>query len=429
MEEASKEKPPATVEVKSRPRGDSTVVSIPRSVKTAQITLSDVRGKYETAAETHILAAIEQKERERRLEEEASVSTETRKNILSGVPSNAVHLFNEVVKEDTGEAQKEESLRAKDIPFSPTTSAKPSLKDAASRITMMQKMAKMKSQRIVEDENENESGDFVDDSNRDPESQMDLSSEDYENNPRRKKHRGRKVNKFYRKYCRPCYSVTSFLKHRWDGIKYGLSWFFFLIVPFLGLAACLYYFAGDPQSKFGGSIAWYLILVARQCVTFLLAEVTQFILIDYIALETNIAVMAAGRFLTLMAVQAKGWPLLLIFWAGWNFGLLYGTHNNHWLSFQDEVALFTPFRNETLSDGGFKVVEGTIPGGTLTHPAYLKTLIAAMVVGSVVMAKRLFTALYLGKRTYCKFPWIFPCSPVSTVLMFFLFPKYHLAQN
>jgi hypothetical protein len=157
------------------------------------------------------------------------------------------------------------------------------------------------------------------------------------------------------------------------------------MIPCLGLSAILFYLAGNPVGPYGGSYSWWLQFIVRQSITFLLSQFTQFILIDFIALETKIAVMAIGRMLTLMAVQAKGWPLIIVLWSVWNLILLYGTRNAYWLSTQSTFDMFNA-KN---------------PSGTFMYSGVYRDVITAfIVVGLVVMIKRLFVALMLGKRTY-----------------------------
>jgi hypothetical protein len=142
------------------------------------------------------------------------------------------------------------------------------------------------------------------------------------------------------------------------------------------------------MKSINSSISWWFIYVVRLSITLLLAQLSQFLLIDFICLETRLAVMAVGRMLTLMAVQAKGWPLICVLWVSWNLAILYGARQSHWLSMQDFFKIF----NEKNNGGDF-----------LSSEAYRRVLGAAFVVGGVVMIKRIIIALITGKRTYGKF--------------------------
>ena len=94
------------------------------------------------------------------------------------------------------------------------------------------------------------------------------------------------------------------------------------------------------------------------------------------------------NFSALMAVQAKGWPLVSVLWAAWNLAFLLGRANSHWLSMQ---TLFDIFNSKNYG------------GDFLVSEAYRRILAAFFIVGFVVMVKRVCIALVLGKRTYGKF--------------------------
>jgi hypothetical protein len=163
----------------------------------------------------------------------------------------------------------------------------------------------------------------------------------------------------------------------------------YLMVPCLGVAAILYYWTDNPEGPYNSSYSWWLIFIVRLSVTRLLAQLSQFILIDFICLETRLAVMSVGRMLTLMAVQAKGWPLVSVLWAAWNLSILLGRANSHWLSMQTFFDIF----NSNNYGGDF-----------LVSDTYRRILAAVFIVGFVVMVKRVCIALVLGKRTYGKLP-------------------------
>jgi hypothetical protein len=139
------------------------------------------------------------------------------------------------------------------------------------------------------------------------------------------------VKSFYRKFCSPCYYLTTFIGVKWKAIKLSLVMLFYGLVPLLGIGAILFYWGDNPKGPMDGSWSWWLIFVARLLVCFVLSQLTQFIIIDFICLETQIAVRFIGRLLTLMAVQAKGWPVLTIFWSMWQLILLHGspTYNRY----------------------------------------------------------------------------------------------------
>jgi hypothetical protein len=360
---------PRTIEVV--PSGES-MKDEQLTLQPTLISLDGVKGVFETEAESHILQAIEEATNEREDDDESAV--DSKPSILSGVPSHAAYLFN--AKPDS------EISKVPLIPFKPSTTAKPSLKDAANRVRMMEMASKMRTERKLNDE-ESVIGDKVD-----PES---LVVDEIGNNNIPTSSSGRETSRaltFYRNRCGPCYTFTSFLKVRWGDIKYLFKMFLYLMAPCLGIAAVLFYLAGNPQGAYNSSISWWFIYVVRLSITLLLAQLSQFLLIDFICLETRLAVMAVGRMLTLMAVQAKGWPLICVLWVSWNLAILYGARQSHWLSMQDFFKIF----NEKNNGGDF-----------LSSEAYRRVLGAAFVVGGVVMIKRIIIALITGKRTYGKF--------------------------
>jgi hypothetical protein len=384
------------------------VTSVTDSVQDEQISLQhsstliksleEVKSPFETEAETNILRAIEEKERE----EEEIYKGEKIPALLAGVPSHAVHLFDHVLSSSeqqggnreiatpSGDATTNSRPGSPVVrPFEPIKTAKPSLKDVAERMRIMQMVANIKSEakRPVVDGNGNAEH-ISDDSgmNRDPESLETPDSSIHRSNSNnasgKETHRAKT---FYRRRCVPCYTFTSFIKVRWSDIKYLLKMFIYLMIPCLGLSAILFYLAGNPVGPYDASYSWWLQFIVRQSITFILAQFTQFILIDFIALETKLAVMSIGRMLTLMAVQAKGWPLIFVLWSVWDLILLYGARNGNWLSTQETFDMFN----------------GKNPSGTFMYSdVYRAILTALIVVGLIVMIKRLLVALMLGKRTY-----------------------------
>jgi hypothetical protein len=122
-------------------------------------------------------------------------------------------------------------------------------------------------------------------------------------------------------------------------------------------------------------------------VTFTLAISTETLIIDYLFLETQLAVKSIGRVLTLMTVQAKGWPMRIIFWALWNFILIIGDAKwkRHWLWWQSKVALFS-----TDNQGS---EEHTIS-------ILIFTMASCLIVGLATMFKRAYFAYYFGRKKY-----------------------------
>jgi hypothetical protein len=209
-----------------------------------------------------------------------------------------------------------------------------------------------------------------------------------------------------------------FLKtSRRDMFQYLQTMIFLVMVPSLAVAALLYYGANNPphgrgvtnvtatgvnETDFGAlddvfkkiddpSISWWFIFLgARQPVTFTLARITQAFVIDFLCLRTNMALRFCGSFLTLLTVQAKGWPFLLLWWSFYNFFLLFGNRDfaHHWAYWQDVIDMF----NENNQAGN--VTESGI---------YKRCLCVAVILGVVVAIKRFWLGLWLGRRTYQRY--------------------------
>jgi len=121
-----------------------------------------------------------------------------------------------------------------------------------------------------------------------------------------------------------------------------------LMIPGAGIAAILFYLAGNPpcndvqcsrtkDSVVGfieqASVSWWLLFICcRQAVTFTMARCTQAIVIDFMALRSKAMVKVCGPFATLFIVQSKGWPFTVCFWGIYDLILLYGENEfaKHW---------------------------------------------------------------------------------------------------
>lgn len=332
---------PTTVDINPTQTDDQST-----EVNNALLTLDQVKGAFESEAETHILQAIENNERIRQQHEErsnrlddkdedyTSFDVGRRNSLLAGVPSNALRLFEHITSEDnnhqdvvvsdTTAANEQPASSSTPLPppktLTPSTSTRFTLKDAANRVRMMN-LAAAQTNRVTEvaaEENEyngqiqqyeEEFGTKPSNENRatdgDPESQSHVEDTILPESASSKFNKKGKKRFHYRYHCAPFYSFSNFLRDHWSDVKSTLKLFFLFMIPCLGLSAILYYFAGNPIGPSGGSYSWWLQFFVRLSITFVLAEVTQFILIDFICLETKLAVLAIGRMLTLMAMQVS----------------------------------------------------------------------------------------------------------------------------
>ena len=386
--------------------------------------LEDVKSGFETLAESSIMKAIELNEKER--DEESSFAgmspfekkRHTRgharghargSSLLSGVPASAMHLFD--TDESDSDADEKPSMPlpgelSGTVPAAleivqPTETATPSLKDIAKRINLMQKLAVVKEETIRnintsnQDDPENveirktpmDPESLVGDDHR-PEAFADSAIESRSDVDTEDAKKGRKQTRFWRRCCAPCSVFTTLVVEGFHAAgKYILKMYLYLIMPLIAVSAILFYIADNPIASLDASYSWWLLFAVRHIITLLLAQITQFILIDYIALETRFAVLFVGRLLTLMAVQAKGWPLILVIWSLWNFALNFGesSFSRHWLYMQDWVNMFN---------------ENNPSGRVVAHESYQTFLTLMIGVGVVVMIKRVLISLWLGRKNY-----------------------------
>lgn len=199
-----------------------------------------------------------------------------------------------------------------------------------------------------------------------------------------------------------------------------------IMLPSLTIAALLFYLKEQPdqQDKLkGGSTAvandnddetpfvswWFLFIGVRQIVTLTLALITQALLIDYVALGSRFSLKYMGPAVTLLAVQARGWPCVLTFWAIYDLVLLSGDRAlaHHWLYFQDYINLFN---------------ENNHSGNIVQSAWNFRILVTAAVVGVVVAIKRVILGLFLARKTLCKyscFGYSFSDEHLSALFMIF----------
>jgi hypothetical protein len=206
----------------------------------------------------------------------------------------------------------------------------------------------------------------------------------------------------FRRCCLPCFSFKNLIGVQKKNIKRSFKAFFLLLVPIFCLAFILFYIAGNPGNFRGASYSWWCLFAIRLGITLTLARITEFILIDYIALETSLSVRFIGRLLTLMLIQAKGWPILCVYWGIWNFSILHGSDPfaKHWFYWcSGTFGIFDEEKN---------------PSGGITWDRTYTVILATMIItGVVIMVKRLLVSLLLGKKKYGEFS---PCHEMIMTL-------------
>ncbi len=172
----------------------------------------------------------------------------------------------------------------------------------------------------------------------------------------------------------------------------------YVVLPFVGIAAILFYFAGNPStgksigetSDEKASISWWLLFVVRQVTTMSFALGLQVVIIDFMSISTKVMLRLLGPLLTLLLVQSKGWPFVVFCWSILNFGLLYGDNDfvQHWGFFQDYVGLFN---------------DDNPSGGVVGSEWNRRVLLIGATVSFFVVLKRFVVGLLLGRQTFRKY--------------------------
>jgi len=179
-----------------------------------------------------------------------------------------------------------------------------------------------------------------------------------------------------------------------------------IAVPLFVAALFLFYVVGNPPWDFipgTARSAWLLNFLGRQVVTFELARLTQYILIDVILLSSRTLAYFVGPFVTMTAVQSKGWPSCVTAWACWDLLILYGEGE---------------FRSHWLYWTGWKIysAKSAISGEyILKSTLYLQFLLAMILVGVITTAKRMMITIHFGRRMLGK-KW--------NIISFFRFVQY-----
>ncbi|KAL7557213.1 hypothetical protein ACA910_001281 [Epithemia clementina (nom. ined.)] len=179
-----------------------------------------------------------------------------------------------------------------------------------------------------------------------------------------------------------------------------------LMLPCLAVSVILFYFVGNPPTgrcknnipcgynsnnePVASAAWWVLFLGVRQVITWLLARLSDIFFFDWLVLQHPRLIRLMGPQISLIIIQSKGWPSVMLWWALWNFMTLQGNGPfiSHWLYWQDYIKLFT---NENPS--------GDIPSSEF----YRHVLITMVVVAVSVSVKRNILSLHLGRRLYLRF--------------------------
>mmetsp|Transcript_30750 Transcript_30750/g.46623 ORF Transcript_30750/g.46623 Transcript_30750/m.46623 type:complete len:893 (-) Transcript_30750:42-2720(-) len=162
----------------------------------------------------------------------------------------------------------------------------------------------------------------------------------------------------------------------------------YIAFPCLLFAAILFYLLDNPiPSFFSGetTASWWLIFIARQSVTYELAKLIQWFIVNELALRNKAAVKIFGPLLTLSLIQNQGWSLTFIFWSLADLCLLHGDgyFQQHWLYAYD----IDMFSNKNQG------------GSFLEQEFYFSILISMFLVGLTHSIKNTMLAINFGKNT------------------------------
>ncbi len=168
----------------------------------------------------------------------------------------------------------------------------------------------------------------------------------------------------------------------WDFVKNQVTMY---LVPALAVSAFLFYHLGNPSPQVFGNdstLSWWILFAMRNYMTLQLAYGTEYVLVDVLALRTTLLLEVVGPLITLYIIQAKGWPLVSIFWGLWSLALI--QNGEAWLAWT-EIEMFSADNHD---------------GGILSGDTYLEVLTSLITIGTAVTIKRTVLALYLGRRIY-----------------------------
>ena len=181
----------------------------------------------------------------------------------------------------------------------------------------------------------------------------------------------------------------SFGKRFFD--KIVCSYLVFIGFPLFGLAWILFYQLGNPELDFlpgRARLSWWCNFLGRQVVTFELARLAQWLLLDLIIIRTRLAARLLGPLTIMSAIQAKGWPFLIVAWSCWDLLLLHGDNDfqTHWF-YWTELAIYS-----SANSGSYILISDT----------YLRALISMIIAGLAATAKRTVMTVRFGKKQFSK---------------------------
>jgi hypothetical protein len=196
----------------------------------------------------------------------------------------------------------------------------------------------------------------------------------------------RKSSRFWIECCNPVRNFQRFAH------LVRSAYFLWMSLPLFAVAWVLYYYFGNPKLDFmpgDATVSWWMDFIGRQLITLELARATEWLVIDCFALGSKFTVRLFGPFLTLLAIQGKGWPCKISAWGMWDLFLLHGdnTFQTHWL-------YWTGLKIYSQANSGSYV---------LSSDLYLRVLLCLLFAGVASSLKRTLVAVYFGRRTFGTF--------------------------
>lgn len=169
------------------------------------------------------------------------------------------------------------------------------------------------------------------------------------------------------------------------------AYFCFAAIPLFVTAWIFFYYLGNPHFDFlpgNTTMSWWLNFTGRQLLTLEMARMAQFFIIDGLTLRSKIVIQLGGPLLTLLAIQARGWPFILSAWSLIDLLMLHGD---------------TKFPRNWFYWTGLDIYSSKVTGiYILNSDLYFRSLMCLLVVGGCVSVKRSAVAIYFGRKTLGK---------------------------
>ena len=185
---------------------------------------------------------------------------------------------------------------------------------------------------------------------------------------------------------------TFFAKRRKKVLTYFKLVFIYMGILLIGASIVLFYAVDNPPTHdrnetTQASVAWWLLFCMRQIITLSLSLFLRLVIVDFLAVRTQITLRMFGPILTLLIVQSKGWPFVFFLWSVLDFAFIHGDRalSHHWLYWQDYVDVFN---------------EENPSGDVVNSTTYTRVLRLTTVISVIVAIKRAVVGLWLSRNTF-----------------------------